>query len=749
MPALPLPKTKPFDVPRTMHQALELHHQGRLADAARLYESVLAVRPDHFDALQMLGVIKLGRGELAAALRLVGAAMRTRPNSPQVLLNYGLVLNALNRHEDALTSFEQALKQKARFAEAHNNRGSALTSLGREQEAVESFRRALVAKPDYPEAHYNMGNALRKLDRHDEAIASFDRALALRPDYAKAHCNRGTILEALERHAEALACYDRAVAIQPDFGEALLNRCSTLRALNRAEEALRSLDKLLAMKSGYAEAHYMRGKMMSDLNRHADAVASYERALALKPDYNEARMAACFATLPILYAEEAEIDRQRADYAARLRLLCEQVEAGRVPGDLSKGLGRAQPFFLAYQCRNDRELQRLYGTLMTRIQAGRHPAAGLATAPAPGEPLRVGIVSGFFRQHSVWKVGIRGWVTQLDPARFQVFGYHTASKQDGETEIAKARCHRFVQGPMSSDNWRRAILEDRPHVLLYPEIGMNTETAELAALRLAPVQCSYIGHPQTSGMPTVDYFLSGELIEPASAAEHYTERLQTLPNIGFHYEPLDLPPVAVTREQLGLRPDAVAYWCAQSIFKYLPQYDAVFPAIARAVGDCQFVFVRHFGSAVTELFKARLDTAFAAAGLKASDHCVLLQPMDMARFQAASAQCDLMLDSIGWSGGNTTLEALAQDLPVVTFQGDLMRGRVSAGMLRMMGMPEAVAETVDDYVALAVRMGNDRAFRAEMAGRVARQRVRLYRDRAPIEALQDFLERAVRQALPV
>jgi predicted O-linked N-acetylglucosamine transferase (SPINDLY family) len=108
-----------------------------------------------------------------------------------------------------------------------------------------------------------------------------------------------------------------------------------------------------------------------------------------------------------------------------------------------------------------------------------------------------------------------------------------------------------------------------------------------------------------------------------------------------------------------------------------------------------------------------------------------------------------MLDSIGWSGGNTTLEALAQDLPVVTFQGDLMRGRVSAGMLRMMGMPEAVAETVDDYVALAVRMGNDRAFRAEMAGRVARQRVRLYRDRAPIEALQDFLERAVRQALPV
>ena len=163
----------------------------------------------------------------------------------------------------------------------------------------------------------------------------------------------------------------------------------------------------------------------------------------------------------------------------------------------------------------------------------------------------------------------------------------------------------------------------------------------------------------------------------------------------------------MTREELGLRPNATAYWCAQSLFKYLPQHDEVFPRIAREAGDCQFVFIRHFGREVTELFQKRLDRAFAAAGLKADDHCVFLDGMEMSRFAAASAQCDLMLDSIGWSGGNTTLEALAQDLPVVTFEGELMRGRVSAGILRMMGMPETIAETIDDYVALAVRMGRD------------------------------------------
>jgi predicted O-linked N-acetylglucosamine transferase (SPINDLY family) len=215
--------------------------------------------------------------------------------------------------------------------------------------------------------------------------------------------------------------------------------------------------------------------------------------------------------------------------------------------------------------------------------------------------------------------------------------------------------------------------------------------------------------------------------------------------MGFHYEPLELTPAAVTRQELGLRAGAAAYWCAQSLFKYLPQHDDVFPRIAREVGDCQFVFIRHFGREVTELFQQRLDRAFTAAGLKAADHCVFLPGMDMNRFAGSAAQCDVMLDSIGWSGGNTTLEALAQDLPVVTFQGALMRGRVSAGILRMMGMAETVADTLDDYVLLAARIGKDVAWRAEIKRRIAADKQRLYRDGACIAALQDFLDRTVRQ----
>jgi predicted O-linked N-acetylglucosamine transferase (SPINDLY family) len=744
-PPLPRLQGKPLDVPHTLNQALEFHRQNRITEAEQLYAAVLAARPDNIDALQMLGSIKLSRGEPAAALALFAAAMQQRPKSPQIRSAYALALIALNRHEEALEAFEQAIKNKSRFPEAHNNRGSVLVTLGRYQESLGSFERAIAIKPDYAEAHYNRGYALHKLERNRDALQSLDRAIALHPAHVQAHANRGVVLDALGRINEALASYDRALELRVDMPEALLNRSAALLALKRYDDALQCVDRFLAAHPANSEAHYMRARVMVELNRPDDAVASCEKAVALNPAFTRARWTTPLFTLPILYADESQIGVRRADYDHRLRALCNDYEAGRIPGDMSKGVGWAQPFFLAYQGRCDRDLQALFGGLATRVMSTRYGEPQLASPPAPAEPVRVGIVSGFFFQHSVWKIGAKAWVTQLDPSRFQVFGYNIGFQKDGETELARKHCHRFVDRPHSFEQWKDIIAADRPHILLYPEIGMFHQVAEIAALRLAPVQCSYIGHPQTSGYPTIDYFLSGELIEPPDADAHYSEKLVRLPNIGFYYEPLEIEPAVLIRQELGIRPGATAFWCAQSLFKYLPQHDDVLPRIAREAGDCQFVFIRHSRSAaITALFEARLQKAFHAAGMKSSDHCVFLDPMDLKRFAAASAQCDAMLDSIEWSGGNTTLEALAQGLPVVTFQGALMRGRVSAGMLRMMGMPETIAETIDDYVALAARIGRDKDFTAALRERIAGQKHRLYRDRTSIAALEDFIDRVVR-----
>jgi protein O-GlcNAc transferase len=306
-----------------------------------------------------------------------------------------------------------------------------------------------------------------------------------------------------------------------------------------------------------------------------------------------------------------------------------------------------------------------------------------------------------------------------------------------------------VQGPLPIEEWRRAILHDAPHVLIYPEVGMDGACAQLAAQRLAPLQCVSWGHPDTSGLPTLDAYLSSDLMEPADAQEHYTERLVRLPNLSIYYEPADRAPTPMPRGELGLRPGVTAYWCSQAIYKYLPQFDQVFARIARDVGDCQFTFIRFPGAAhVTELFRARLAHAFAVVGLDAAEHCVILPRLEPEQYAAAAACCDAGLDSIGWSGCNSTLECVGRDLPMVTMPGALMRGRHTAAILQIMDVTETVAGSLDEYVSVAVRLAKDAAWRAELRGKIAERKHRLYRDRTPIAAMEEFLDRAARTSRP-
>src|SRR5664279_158193 len=630
-------------------QALALHQAGRLADAEKMYRIILKAQPDHFDSLHLLGVIFHQRGDHAEAVRQIDVALKINPKMVSAYSNRGVALGELKRFEEALASYDKALALKPDYAESFNNRGVALRELKRFEEALASYDKALALKPDYAEAFNNRGVALREVKRFEEALASYDKALALKPDYAGAFNNRGAALGELKRFEEALASYDKALALKPDyeeafnnrgnalgevkrFGEALAsydkalalkpdyaeafyNRGNALKEMNRFDEALASYDRALELKPDYAEAFYNRGNALKEMNRLDDALASYDKALALKPDYAEAQFGLCMAELLILYENEPEIIVRRTAYERRLRVLCDAGDRSTNLADLAKGVGSSQPFFLAYQGYNDRDLQALYGSFVCRVMAKCYPPAALAPPPGAREPVRVGIVSGFFRQHSNWKLPIKGWLSQLDRRRFRIFGYHTGVLQDAETRAAAALCDRFVQGPLPIDGWRAEILADAPHVLMYPEVGMDPVAATLAAQRFAAVQCNSWGHPDTSGFPTLDYYLSSDLMEPPDGQDHYTERLVRLPNLSVYCEPTDPPSASITRQDLGLRSTAVVYWCAQSLHKYLPQFDEVFPRIARAVGDCQFAFIQYQqGAHITELFRQRLNRAFGGVG---------------------------------------------------------------------------------------------------------------------------------------
>jgi protein O-GlcNAc transferase len=759
-----------------------LQELRRFEEAVASYDRAISLRPDFADAFYNRGIalMRLSQfdealasydGAIAASPYYVGAynnrgnvfqlmrrpvealasydqAIAVKPDYVDALYNRGMVLQALGRFEEAVASFDRVIALSPGYAEAFNDRGIALGELKRLDDALASFDRAIVLKPNYAEAFRNRANALRMLDRVGEALTSCDRAIALKPDSAEAFTDRANALQELRRYEEALASYERAIALRPDYAEAYYNRAIVLQQFERFEEALASYDKAIALKPDYAEALNNRGHLLKDEGRQAEALISFKRALALKPDYADAKFGLCMGQLAVLYEDEPEIAARRAAYRGALEALRDDVDRRKMPREWADAAASTQPFFLAYQGHNDRDLASLYGSLMCRIMAERYPPAALAPPPRPDERIRLGIVSGFFWHHSVWKVPVRGWLSQIDRRRFQIFGYHTGVREDDATKEAASYCDRFVRGPLSVDHWRNVILEDAPHALIHPDIGMNAVSARLAAQRLAAVQCNSWGHPDTSGFPTIDYFLSSDLMEPPEGQDHYTERLVLLPNLSIYYEPPDRQPVRLDRAELGLRPSATVFWCGQSLFKYLPQFDEVFPRIAREVGDCQFVFIRYGqGTHLDELFFRRLQRAFASVGLNAADHCVLLPRLDPHRFVAAIGQCDVVLDSMGWSGCNSTLEGLQHDIPIVTMTGSLMRGRHTMAILKMMAVEDTITETVDGYVSTAVRLARDLPWRLAIKHKISRNKHRLYRDATCVSALETFLDDAVRRAL--
>ena len=201
----------------------------------------------------------------------------------------------------------------------------------------------------------------------------------------------------------------------------------------------------------------------------------------------------------------------------------------------------------------------------------------------------MGIASGFFSQHSIWKIPTKGWVENLDKTRFKLYGYYLGQHADEATETARKSFSQFMTGPLTVERWAELIRGDDLHVLIFPEIGMDGMSLQLAALRLAAVQAMSFGHPETSGLPSVDYYLGSELMEDTGADAHYTERLVRLPNLAIYYTPPPTALVDLARADIGLRSNATAYWCCQSLHKYLPQHDIVFPRIAELVNDCRFI----------------------------------------------------------------------------------------------------------------------------------------------------------------
>ncbi|MFI5014112.1 MAG: tetratricopeptide repeat protein [Hyphomicrobiales bacterium] len=697
-------------------RALKHYESGRLAEAEALIGNILRSHPKNADALNLLGVLHCRKGDLQAGARMFSSAISSSP-APGYYLNLA----------------------------------GALLDLGLPEDAIAACRAVLDARPAIPEARNFLGKALYELGRFDEAMIAYREALALRPGFAEVHNNIGIVLSHRRQIAEAIDAFHAAIKVDPSFANAHRNLGIMLAEVGRLDEAASALRIALKLKPDFIDTYSKLGNVLRELGKAAEARAVFQKALDLRPNSFSARWHLCASHLRPIYHSRDEIDMARADYERDLRALAQSWTEGsgaqlRQDAD---SIGEGQPFYLPYQGKNDRDLQRLYGGLVCRVMQARHPE--FATRPpmrpvGPRTRIRVGIASGYFSRHSNWKIPIRGWVENLNKGEFELYGYHLGQKLDDITKVAEQSFERFVTGPMmKAERWARLIRDDDLHVLVFPEIGMDMTSLRLAALRLAPVQAASWGHPNTSGLPTIDYFLSSDLMEGPDADEHYTERLIRLPNLSIHYNPpAPASKLELRRERFGVRPDSTMYWCCQALFKYLPQYDEVFPRIATRVSNARFVFIQHaHSSAVTRVLQDRLSRVFARYGLSAKDHCIFLPHMSYEHFSAVARAADVFLDSIGWSGCNSTLECLNWDTPLVTLPERMMRSRHTGAIMTMMGVRDTIADSVDVYIDMAVRLGLDKEWHRSISDKIRSSKHKVIDDMESIRGLERFLRAVV------
>ncbi len=794
-------------VAEVLEQGVRLHQAGQLPQAEELYRQVLHQQPDHAKAWQFLGLLLFHRGQSETALDYLGKAVALGANHAGIHLNLGRIHEALGRLEEARAALEQALRVKPDCAEAclllagihrkqgrladaetayqraieieprtpdaHNERGINLQALGKLPEAEDCFRQALSLRPDHVSALNNLGLTLAEQGRLADAQECLERALRLQPDWAMGHNNLGIILQRQDRPAQALACFQRALQLQPAHAEAQYNLGQCFRGLGRLGEAQTHFEQLLRARPEFAPVHKSLGAIFQERGQPENAQAAYREALRLQPDdadaliclgdllkdedrLNEAR--ACYERalalephdglkiktallLPTLVPSREEIPRWRERLRENLEGLRKQELTLTEP---HWQVGACLFFPLAYHGENDRDLACQLAALYLRTCPALSYVAPhcrpMARVSRPQGPLRIGFLSSFLHAHSVGRY-YGGIIRQLARPEFYVALLHGAHAGEALPPELQERADAVVnlrpQRPLAT--LQKQIAAQELDVLIYLDIGMHPLSYFLAFARLAPVQCVAGGHPVTTGIPTLDYFLSSRDQEPQCGRDHYSEKLVAFANLFHSFEQPRLSGPPRGRCDFNLPEDAHLYLCVQHLFKIHPDFDELAAAILRADPDGRLVLIQGHREHWCRLLRERMQRTLGAE--MARVQFLPWQPYE--RYLHLLALADVLLDTPHFNGGVTTLQALGVGVPVVTLPGEFMRGRQTYGAYQRLGALTVVAADFQDYVRLAVRLGTEPAWCAEVRGSIGAHNQAVFQSPNVVRELEQFLHRAM------
>jgi protein O-GlcNAc transferase len=654
-----IPRPCPMTIPQAFQIALDHHQAGRLAEAEAFYRQILAMQPMHAEALHLLGEIAHRKGQNEMAVELINRAISINPFAAHFFVNLGRALMSLGQWDAAMTASNRAIQLKPNLAEAHNLLGAALSHQGRWASAIAPLRAALQIEPQFAEAYNNLGVCLASTGQFKDAAAAYRAAIRCQPSLADAHSNLGNALKEIGEFNAAITAYDIALGIRPAWPEAHYNKGCALQEIGQWHSAESAFRTTLRLKPNLAVAENNLGLVLTKQGCLDAALAAFRRAMELAP------AAASFHSNLIytLHFHPGYKDRTIAD---------EQIRWNRQFADPLK------QFILPHA--NDRN---------------------------PERRLRIGYVSPDFRTHVVGRY-VLPLFERHDRERFEILCYSGVARPDWMTERFRAVSGQWRNTIGVSDaRLAQMVREDGVDILVDLTQHMEGNRLPMFARKPAPVQVSFAGYPESTGLDAIEYRISDRYLDAGSgpAGAMRKERVFSTDSFwcynprGFDVEINPLP---------GMGRGAVTFGCLNNFSKVNEQMLNLWAHLLARVNDSRLVILSPSGP-----HRLRALEAIEREGV-AGSRVEFAEQRPWREYLELYHRLDIVLDTFPYNGGVTTCDALWMGLPVVSLAGDTSVSRAGLSLLTNLGLPELVAHSETEYVNIAEGLAQDLPRLAEL-----------------------------------
>lgn len=645
---------------RAFGLAIRCKQAGQSEQAKQLYIHILEQQPGCAPALYNLAAIARESGDLELALGLSARALASCPERPEFHAGYALDLEAAGQRDRAVSEYQTALRLDATCVDALYNYGNTLKAQGSFSEAISCFQKALAGKPDHSFARNNLGNAYLASGRLDEAAACFEKGLAEHPDSFMALLNMASVLRQQCDLARAETLLRRAIQLHPDKPIASSNLGDLLLGANRLGEAIECLEPAARHAPGLGELHINLGRAYAAQGRFDEALRCYKWALAVQP-----QSAKGHAVILFMFHYSPEFDPQTL--AAEHRAWAER---------------HADPLFPPWK---------------------RH-----TNLPDPERRLRVGYVSSDLREHPVGYFMAAG-LAAGDAKQIEVVCY-ASGKADSWTERIRPRTSLWRITDGLGDAELAGVIEQDQIDILVDLSGYTAGNRLLVfARKPAPVQVSWLGYFNTTGMQAMDYLIVDEHLAPLDEQAPFVEEPLRIPGCYLTYEiPADAPPVAAAP---CLDRGFVTYGSFNNPYKIGLHVVSVWCEILLRNTSARLLMKNHAfaDEGSRKLYQDHFESC--GIGLERVD---LLGPSTHQQVLPFYSEVDIALDPFPYNGGTTTCEALAMGVPVITMRGDRFVSRVGSTILYNAGLGDLVTHSLAEYVEKAVELGRNPALLAGM-----------------------------------